>query len=457
MDGWGDASDPGATLAPGSPMWGSDEDAGPTLSPGSPIWGSDEDAGPTLAPGSPPDNAPEPTPPRASVMSFDDEEALGLSDAVLRGVYAAGFETPSQIQSTATPALLRGRDVLAQAPSGTGKTAAFLIAAAELCVRAAGQAARGPRVVVLLHTRELAHQTFAVARDLTQYTDLCVELVVGGSGPAARAAPGQTPDIVVATPGKLDRLVERGAMSLESVALLVMDEVDEMLREVNSNAFLAVIERIVSRTPQSGHLGLFSATLPESVQNMVSSMLRDPVRVLVPAKQLTLAGIEQRVVALRESAMKMSAVLDALRSVTSAQSMVFCATRAIADQVATELKKTGAQAEALHGDLDAAARRDTMRRFREGRTSVLVCTLVLARGIDVQQVSLVVLHDIPPDAETYLHCVGRCGRYGRKGVSVALSLAYDEALLRSIERDYGARMVRMVRTALPDAPAGSGW
>ena len=439
MSVW-DAVDDSTTLCPGSPTLcpGS-----PTLCPGSPTLcpGS-----PTLCPGSP--TSDEASHGITTASSFDDEAVLNLSDSVLRGVYSAGFERPSKIQSTATPALLQGRDVLAQAPSGTGKTAAFLIAATELCVRrgrcAGGPGTvrnHGPLVTVLLHTRELAHQTYAVARDIAQYTTVRIELVVGGA-PRTSGADG-VPDIAIATPGKLDQLVSKKILSMGDTELLVVDEVDEMLRDVQSNSFLEVVERIISCVPQTAQIGLFSATLPESVQAMVSEMLRDPVRVLVPAQELSLAGIDQRVRSLSDSGHKFDAVVEALHSVASAQSMVFCATREIAHEVAEGLKKIGAQAAALHGDMDPGARRTAMQLFREGRTSVLVCTLVLARGVDVQQVNLVILHDVPTNAETYMHCVGRCGRYGRKGVSVALSMPYDEALLRSIERDYGARMVRL--------------
>jgi len=374
----------------------------------------------------------------AEVVAAFEDEGWALSDEVLRGVYAMGFERPSRIQGQTIGAMLAGRDVLGQAPSGAGKSGAFLIGVLETAWRRRREGADGPTALVVAHTRELARQTHAVATDLAQYTTLRIALVTGGE--AAHAAGAC--DVVVGTPGKLEAL-SAGAtprLRLAAVATVVVDEVDEMFRQSGRNSCLEATRNLLGRVRGDGQVALFSATVSADVRNIAGELLREPLRVEVEAQRLALDGIQQY---WREAdaSTVVPLVLDTLASVCSAQTMVFCGTGDEAVALAGALAEHQVPAIALHGKMGAPQRVEAMARFRGGAAAVMVSTPLLARGVDVQQVSLVILAAVPATPETYLHSVGRCGRYGRKGVAVALARAYDMATIRAVERNYGCTVI----------------
>jgi len=370
------------------------------------------------------------------------DESLGLSDEVLRGVFAYGFERPSAVQRQVLPAIVAGRDVIAQARSGTGKTGAFAIAACEIVHRRRPQAdqaaAQAPLVVVLQHTRELVGQTSAVFRAIGAHSGARVAPCVGGVPTAETVAElGAGCDIVVGTPGRVgDCLSRLGALRLDCVRLLVIDEVDEVLRDTTANSFLAVVRDVLACVPRDAQMALLSATMPQQLLDMTSKFMQDPVRLLLAAECLPLEGIQQNYIACDEGS-KYGQLAQLFGGGGATQSMIFCASKDRATELCERLRADGVDAAAVHADIQSKARRDTMREFRAGQIRVLVCTELLARGIDVQQVGLVVMYDLCHTADTYLHCVGRCGRFGRQGRAVLLVNDYDLPMVRSIEQVFG--------------------
>ena len=391
------------TLAPGSP----------TLAPGSP----------TLAPGSPTRTL--------DVNDFTDS-SLGLSDNVIRGVYAHGFERPVGIQAKVIANIVQRRDVVAQAQSGTGKTAAFGIAAIERASRTGVTQSGQPAVVVLSHSRELVLQTAKTLDSLALFADVNVGTCCGG-------LPCKFEAIVVGTPGKILQCSKR-SLDLSRVDLLVLDEVDELLRDTSTNCLRDQVHAVMCKLPPSTRLALFSATMPEPVRKTVRQFLENPCEILIRTVDVPLSGIAQY--RLRCSEMdKSERLLDLLRKFSAPQTMVFTSTRERADELCAHLQACHLNAARIHGAMAQVDRTAAMRNFVNGDTSVLVCTNVLARGVDVQQVGLVVLYDITECSETYMHCIGRCGRYGRQGVSIAMcSTDADDAFLRACESLYSVAM-----------------
>ena len=357
-----------------------------------------------------------------------------LPDTILKGIYAYGFETMSPIQQKSLRWILGGRDMIIQAQSGTGKTAAFGIGAA---VRALASERGRPSVAIVCHTRELARQTRAVVGELARFSELRIGLCMGGTTvreDAEAIAAGM--DIVVGTPGRMQTLVKRGLLRLDGLRSLVIDEVDVILRDVSSNSFLPCITDLLSACSEATQLLLVSATVPDELLAMTETVLRDPVRILVPNDALPLAGIDQAQVHVADEAQRL-AVAEALRySVVGVQVMVFCSSRDEVDAVAAHFQAMGTPVAKIHSGIEQAQRNREMREFRSGTASTMVCTDVLARGVDVQQVGLVILMHVPGAADTYLHCVGRCGRYGRQGRAVTIAAEYELAQLRSIQQLY---------------------
>ena len=369
------------------------------------------------------------------VTSFDDEQ-LGLPDNVLRGIYAYGFECPSEVQQKTLFPLREGQDMIAQARSGTGKTGSFAIAACAM-IASSRRPEHGdpPCVVILQHTRELCRQTARVVEALGQYAKIRVALAVGGED--TRAAMRAGVDVVVGTPHKVVNMStgSNAALCLAHVAMLVIDECDAILKEDACNGFLEAMTTLLSRVPPEAQIALYSATLPAQLLHTTSTFMRSPVRILMDTADLPLEGISQTYIHV-EAAARPSVLGGVLGTVSSGQTMIFCQTRGSVAEVTTVLAQWGIACASIEGGMNANDRQEQMRLFQSGSVRVMVSTSVLARGIDVQQVNLVILYDMVADVDTYLHCVGRCGRYGRRGTAVLLLTDYDMPALRTIEQHY---------------------
>ena len=373
------------------------------------------------------------------ITRFDQ---LGLSEKVLAAVAEMGYEEPSPVQRGAIPAVLEGRDVMAAAQTGTGKTAAFLLPTLDRL----GHAVKGQGVLMLVvtPTRELAQQIEACARVICKQTGHRCAVVVGGVGyEPQKAALARGCDVLIATPGRLIDLIDQGAANLSDVSVLVLDEADRML----DMGFAPAMRRIVSKTPATRQTLLFSATLGDDVLSTTKELVKDPIRVEIAHKGTAAQTIDQYVLGVAEKE-KVRILTDVLKREGSKRVIVFCRGKYRADMVCRKLNKAGITAAAIHGNRTQGQRETALRRFANGEADVLVATDVLARGIDIAEVSYVVNLDVPSDAEDYIHRIGRTGRAGQFGWALTFVAEAEYFDLRDIE----ALMGKLV----PDFPRAEG-
>ena len=365
--------------------------------------------------------------------------ALGLSKSLVIAVSALGYEEATPVQRAAIPHILAGRDLLAQAATGTGKTAAFALPMIHRLQEEPapapsrkGPAVRRTRGLVLVPTRELAMQVAEATHKYARGTGLIVVPLYGGASmPQQIRALERGADIVVATPGRALDHIRRRSLTLDSVSTLVLDEADEML----DMGFAEDIEAILEATPQTRQTMLFSATMPPRLKAIAEEQLRDPERIMI-AQEKTAAGKMPRVrqvayvIPRAQKAAALQRVLD-MESPTSA--IVFCRTRLEVDSLVETLNAHGYRAEALHGGMQQKQREAVMARFRAAKADLLIATDVAARGLDIQQLSHVFNYDVPTDPDAYVHRIGRTGRAGREGTAITLAEPREHRLLRSIE------------------------
>lgn len=395
--------------------------------------------------------APESTTPNAFVE-------LGLASQLTDILAAQGFNTPTPIQAASIPELLAGNDIMASAQTGTGKTAAFLLPALHRLTKEAKHTARGPRILVLTPTRELAEQVSKVATDLCRNIPRCkVVTVVGGVPyPVQNKLLSQPYEVLVATPGRLTDLMRSGRIDFKRLEMLVLDEADRML----DMGFIDEVEAIVDALPKERQTALFSATLTESVQRFAVPMLKAPKLVEMAPQATMQAQIEQSVHYADgyEHKQKLTAAL--LKKNEGQQTIVFTATKISADELSEWLKMEGFRAAAMHGDLAQRDRRRTLDRLRKCDIDVLVATDVAARGIDVAGITLVLNFDLPRFCEDYIHRIGRTGRAGRSGEAVSLVTKNDFTLLTRIRRqynlDFGVQVIEGLEARFQPGRAGSG-
>ena len=358
--------------------------------------------------------------------------SLGLADSLLAAVTALGYEEPTPVQRETIPLMLSGRDLLAQAATGTGKTAAFALPLLQRLIEDAAHRGR-TRALVLVPTRELAMQVAEAIHKYGRGSGLSVVPVYGGASMQQQIrALDRGADIVIATPGRALDHLRRKTLSLDSIAILVLDEADEML----DMGFAEDLEAILEATPESRQTTLFSATMPARILSIAQKHLRKPQRVTI-AREKTAAGKLPRVrqvayiVRRAQKAEALGRVLD-MENPTSA--IVFCRTRLEVDSLVETLNAHGYRAEALHGGMQQRQRDVVMNRFRAAKTDLLIATDVAARGLDIEHLSHVVNYDLPAAAESYVHRIGRTGRAGREGTAITLAEPREHRLLRSIEQ-----------------------
>ncbi|ODU52481.1 MAG: RNA helicase [Armatimonadetes bacterium 55-13] len=354
---------------------------------------------------------------------------LGLSDPIYKAISEMGFEAPTPIQARAIPALLTGRDIIGQAQTGTGKTAAFAL---PLIQKLDPKVAK-IQALVLAPTRELAIQVAGGIYDLSKHTGLKVTPVYGGQ-PIDRQfrALKSGPQIVVGTPGRVLDHLRRGSMSLADCAVGVLDEADEMM----ALGFAEDLEAILSELPESRQLAFFSATMPPKIISLTKKFLRNPEHISIEAKQRTVDTIEQTYYEVPKGK-KLEALGRVLDMETPGATVVFCRTRQETHDLSEALRLRGYNAESLHGDMNQGERDRVMKRFRDGHADLLVATDVAARGLDIDTVTHVVNYDIPWDVEQYIHRIGRTGRAGRSGDAITLVEGKERRQLHVIERLIG--------------------
>jgi len=365
--------------------------------------------------------------------TFDD---LNLKDDLLRGIYGYGFEKPSAIQQRGILPLLKGHDTIAQAQSGTGKTATFAISTLQIVDASKKEC----QALILAPTRELAGQIQKVCVALSDYLKIVIHACVGGT--AVRDDIAQLKSgvhVVVGTPGRVYDMINRGALKLASCRLFCLDEADEML----SRGFKDQIYDVFKFLPEKVQVALFSATMPMDVLEVTNRFMRDPVRILVKRDELTLEGIKQFYISIDQEDWKLDTLCDLYETLTITQAIIYCNTRRKVDWLMEKMQSRDFTVSAMHGDMDQRERDLILREFRSGSSRVLITTDLLARGIDVQQVSLVINYDLPTNRENYIHRIGRSGRFGRKGVAINFLTKTDVRYLRDIEQFYNTQIEEM--------------
>ena len=376
--------------------------------------------------------------------TFDE---MPLPASLLRGVYAHGFEQPSQIQQKAIMPIAEGRDLLAQAQSGTGKTGAFCIGS--LC--RIDPNLNQIQVIILAPTRELSDQIKKVATAISSFL-LKPDSVYGATGGTPLRddikALEKGCQFLVGTPGRIFDLMSRNILKRDHVKVLILDEADQMLEDRFKEQVFCILKM---GFPIETRVALFSATMPPEVVECANSVLNNPVRILINPEQVTLEGIKQYFVALQREDWKYEALCDIYKQLNINQAIIYCNKRQRAEWLASKMKEEGFTLECIHGEMDVSERRSRMEDFRKGVVRVLISTDLLARGIDVQQVSLVINFEMPTQKENYIHRIGRSGRYGRKGVAINLVTPDEMAKLRDIETHYGTTISTLPNT-ISDIP-----
>jgi len=367
------------------------------------------------------------------VEAFDD---MNLREDLLRGIYAYGFEKPSAIQQRAIVPCIGGRDVIAQAQSGTGKTATFSIAILEKL----NLNLRATQALVLAPTRELAQQIQKVVLALGDYLGANCHACIGGTAVREdmRKLEGGS-HVVVGTPGRVFDMINRKVFKTGDIKMFVLDEADEML----SRGFKDQIYDVFRHMPTEIQVILLSATMPPDVLEVTQKFMRDPVRILVKKEELTLEGIRQFYIQVEREEWKLDTLCDLYETLTITQAVIFSNTRRKVDWLTEKMGDKDFTVSAMHGDMHQNERDLIMREFRSGSSRVLITTDLLARGIDVQQVSLVINYDLPANRENYIHRIGRGGRFGRKGVAINFVTQDDVRSLRDIEQFYNTTIEEM--------------
>lgn len=366
--------------------------------------------------------------------SFDE---MGLSDDLIRGIYAYGFEQPSKIQKVAIVPMSKHNDILAQSQSGTGKTGAFTIGSLSVV----DTSIKAPQVLVICPTRELSQQTERVARALGNYMGLKVLSATGGNQLRSDiVALKSGAQFVVGTPGRIYDLIRRGDLSVEHIRYIILDEADQMLEDLFAEQIKCIID---NKFPSTCHLALFSATMPANVLEIAEKYLNHPVRILLPPDEVTLEGIKQYYVKLDREEWRLPVLLDLYQHIAVNQALIYVNKRQKAEWLAKQLSSQGFTLEYIHGEMEVAERKKRMDDFRSGTVRVLISTDLLARGIDVQQVSLVINFELPIQRENYVHRIGRSGRYGRKGVAINLVSEEEVKMLEDIEQHYSTTIAEL--------------
>jgi translation initiation factor 4A len=365
--------------------------------------------------------------------NFDD---MDLREELLRGIYAYGFEKPSAIQQRAIVPCIKGMDVIAQAQSGTGKTATFSIAV----LQKIDTGLRETQALMLAPTRELAQQIQKVVMSLGDYMGAQCHACIGGTSvreDMRKLDEGQ--HIVVGTPGRVFDMISRKILRPNYIKQFVLDEADEML----SRGFKDQIYDVFRHLNQETQVILLSATMPDEVLEVTSRFMRDPIRILVKKEELTLEGIRQFYISVEREEWKLDTLCDLYETLTITQAVIFSNTRRKVDWLTEKMHERDFTVSAMHGDMDQKERDVIMREFRSGSSRVLITTDLLARGIDVQQVSLVINYDLPTNRENYIHRIGRGGRFGRKGVAINFITEEDKRALQDIEKFYNTQIDEM--------------
>lgn len=359
------------------------------------------------------------------VETFDE---LSLKPDLLRGIYGYGFDKPSNIQQRAILPIIKGRDVIAQAQSGSGKTGTFVIGSLQLIDLSKLEV----QALILAPTRELAHQIYTVYTFIGEFLKVKVLNLIGGTQVRDSVKSLENGvHVVVGSPGRVLNMLEKRHLKLTYLKCLILDEADDLL----TKGFLENMKSIISLIPAECRINLFSATMPKEIVQLTTNFMNNPAKILVKSEELTLLGIKQYYIILKKE-WKLDTLLNLYKGLDIAQAIIFCNKKSSVISLTEEMRKRGHMVSCIHSELPMSERARVMNEFRSGATRVLISTDLTARGIDVYQVSIVINYDLPSQYETYIHRIGRSGRFGRKGNAINFVLPDEKDVLDGIIKFY---------------------
>lgn len=368
-----------------------------------------------------------------NIEVYETFDSMNLKDNILRGIYSYGFEYPSEVQKRGIVAVIDGKDSIIQAQSGTGKTATFSISLLSKVTEE--EKIQG---IIISPTRELASQSFKVISSIGQYTQTSISLCIGGDSVISNIEDiaNKNPQIIVCTPGRILDLIDKRGLKTKDIKTLIVDEADEML----SRGFKEQMYLIFQKMPEDLNISLFSATIPQEMFEVTGKFMRNPLKILIKNENLTLEGIKQYFIKLQRPEYKLDVLIDLYQYISVSQTIIYCNDKRRVDFITKKMTSQGFTVSSIHGNMDSKDRIDIMNSFRSGETRILISTDLLARGIDIQQISLVINYEIPLSKENYIHRIGRSGRFGRKGVAINLISRYEINRLKEIEEFYSTQI-----------------
>jgi translation initiation factor 4A len=369
------------------------------------------------------------------ILIFNTWDELELNPDLLRGIYAHGFERPSPIQSKAIKPILDGSDLIAQAQSGTGKTGSFSIGALSKVVISENS----NQILIMAPTHELAHQITTVISSLSAMMNgIRIKTIVGGSSidEDADEMRKNPPHVIVGCPGRVYDMIRRRHINANKLKLVILDEADEML----SSGFKEQVYNVFKYLNKNVQIALFSATLPNNIFQITNKFMRNPIKICVKAESLTLEGIKQYFIGVNDDREKYLTLKDLYQHISVSQCIIYANSVKRVSDLYEAMKEDGFPVCCLHSNMDKSERENVFKEFRKGGSRVLISSNVTSRGIDIQQVAVVINFDLPRDIHNYLHRIGRSGRWGRKGTGINLITRRDILKLKEIEQYYSTQI-----------------
>jgi len=370
-----------------------------------------------------------------SIIEYSFED-LDINDDLLRGIYSYGFEKPSKIQYKSLPIFDSGKDMIAQSQSGTGKTGAFSIGILNnLDIKM-----KKTQYIVLTPTHELAKQIYCVVENLGARMDISICKVIGKTNINDSIKElSRDPQIIVATPGRLFDMISKKHIFTDNIKTLIIDEADEML----SSGFMEVLQNIIRCIPTTSQMCLFSATMPKEIIDLTENFMNNPEKLLINRDELTLEGIKQFYIDLKQYNWKFDVLYDIYETINVTQSIIYVNSKNVLNNLYDRLSRDEFPVSYIHGDMQTSEREKNLNDFKNGTTRIMLSTDLLSRGIDIQQLSLVINFDLPRNKETYIHRIGRSGRYGRKGTAINFVTSEDIDHMNEIQKFYNTKIDEM--------------
>ena len=370
-----------------------------------------------------------------SIIEYSFED-LDINDDLLRGIYSYGFEKPSKIQYKSLPIFGSGKDMIAQSQSGTGKTGAFSIG----ILNNIDIKMKKTQYIVLTPTHELAKQIYNVIENLGARMDISICKVIGKTNinDSIREL-SRDPQIIVATPGRLFDMISKKHIFTDNIKTLIIDEADEML----SSGFMEVLQNIIRCIPTTSQMCLFSATMPKEIIDLTENFMNNPEKLLINRDELTLEGIKQFYIDLKQYNWKFDVLYDIYETINVTQSIIYVNSKNVLNNLYDRLSRDEFPVSYIHGDMQTSEREKNLNDFKNGTTRIMLSTDLLSRGIDIQQLSLVINFDLPRNKETYIHRIGRSGRYGRKGTAINFVTSEDIDHMNEIQKFYNTKIDEM--------------